>query len=164
VALFGKPVVWLAALGMAVVVGFLLLVAPNYKLYLIHTGSMTPTIPIGSAVLVHRGPVRVGQIITFRPFDGSTVVTHRLVGVNANGTLITKGDANKTTDVDIVTRANVIGHVVAAPRHLGTWINFAFHTTRGLIFDALLLVILTVLLSNPAAVKKAAGHHRALRD
>lgn len=160
----GKPIVWLLVLGAAVVAGYLLFIAPNYKLYLIHTGSMRPTLPIGSAVVVHKGPVRVGQVITFRPFDGSTVVTHRLVGINANGTLITKGDANKTTDVDVVTRANVVGHVVAAPQYVGGWINFAFHTTRGLIFDGLLLVILTALLSVPKAAEKAVGNHRAVRS
>ena len=55
--------------------------AASYRVYVIHTGSMSPHIPSGSAVLVHEGHYRVGQVITFTE-DGLTV-THRLVSINS---------------------------------------------------------------------------------
>jgi signal peptidase I len=145
---FRRPVVWLAvSVVTAAAAGMLIFGALNYRVYTIHTGSMTPTIPIGSAVVVRRGPVRVGEVITFRPHGATAVVTHRLVGIYSDGTLMTKGDGNNAPDADDVTRADVVGRVVAAPQHVGAWLEFAFHSKPGVVFDGLFLVILTSLLS-----------------
>jgi signal peptidase I len=98
------------------------LLGTDKSLFVVHTGSMTPTIPIKSAVLVEKGSYHVGQVISFRE-DGA-VVTHRFVGLNVDGTLITKGDGNTTVDPWKTTRAEVIGGVVAAPRELGYWLMY----------------------------------------
>ena len=39
------------------------------------------------------------------------MTTHRLLRVNRNGTLVTKGDANRTPDPWKLTRADVVGTV-----------------------------------------------------
>jgi signal peptidase len=88
-----------------------------YKVYIIHTASMTPTIPPRSAVIVHEGPVKVGEVVTFRTQSG--VVTHRLVKRLSDGTYQTKGDANETVDPGTIRASQIIGSVVAAPRRLG---------------------------------------------
>ena len=88
-----------------------------YRIYVIHTGSMSPTIPSRSAVLVHRGHYRLGQAITFH-VNGVTV-THRLVAFNADGTVDTKGDANGTRDPWRIPRASIVGGVVLAPHFAG---------------------------------------------
>ncbi len=67
-----------------------------YKIYVVHTGSMIPTIPPKSAVIVKEGVYHVGQVISFHTVNG--IVTHRLVKRNADGTLVTKGDGNRTVD------------------------------------------------------------------
>lgn len=159
-----KPSVWLALAATVAVVAFLLLVAPNYRLYLIHTGSMTGTIPSGSAVLVEKGTdVHVGEVITFHRDPDGAIVTHRLIAVLSDGTLETKGDANPTPDLGSIPRPNVIGHVVAAPKYLGGVIHFMSKTTLGYVFDVLLLVILWVAV--PGGKKRPARHrptsHRA---
>lgn len=97
-------------------------VGTNKRIYVVHTGSMTPTIPSKSAVLVEKRSYHVGQVISFR--ESGAVVTHRLVGLNPDGTLITKGDANTTVDPWKTTRADVIGGVVAAPREVGYWLVY----------------------------------------
>ena len=65
---------------------------------------------------------QASQVISFR--ESRAVVTHRFVGLNPDGTLITKGDANATVNPWKTTRADVIGGVVAAPRELGYWLVY----------------------------------------
>ena len=93
-----------------------------YKLYTVRTGSMGSTIPSRSAVLVRQHDYRLGQVISFR--ESGSVVTHRFVAENADGTIVTKGDANRTEDPWHPTRASVIGGVVAAPRMVGYWLVY----------------------------------------
>src|SRR5580692_2467321 len=74
----------------------------GYRVYVIHTGSMVPTLPMGSAVFDKPAPafssLKPGEIITFRHSGlSSDVVTHRIVSLN-NDTVQTKGDANKVDD------------------------------------------------------------------
>ena len=109
---------------LALVVPAVLLVAGKlpYEVYIVHTGSMTPTIPSKSAVLVKKGAYQLGQVISFRTQNG--VVTHRLTKRDADGTLITKGDANRTVDAGSVRPSQIIGGVIAAPRMLGYWLQY----------------------------------------
>ncbi|QNE46561.1 signal peptidase I [Glaciihabitans sp. INWT7] len=93
-----------------------------YKLYVVHTGSMSPTIPSRSAVIVREHQYRVGQPIAFLA-DG-TVITHRLMSINADGTITTKGDANETPDPWQVRTGAIIGGVVASPPELGYWLTY----------------------------------------
>jgi len=83
---------------------------------------MKPTIPPKSAVVVKKGEYRLGQVVAFDTPYG--VVTHRLVKVNPDGTLGTKGDANQTVDPRSLPRDKVIGGVVAAPKSLGYWLVY----------------------------------------
>ena len=93
-----------------------------YKVYVIHTGSMTPTIPSKSAVIVREHEYRVGQVITFTE-DGLTV-THRLVSISASGMITTKGDANSTVDPWHVPKSQIIGGVVATLPEVGYWLTY----------------------------------------
>jgi signal peptidase I len=96
--------------------------AASYRVYIIHTGSMSPNIPSGSAVLVHEGHYRIGQVVTFTE-DGLTV-THRLEAINSSGLVTTKGDGNATNDPWHVPKSQIIGGVVVAPRYVGYWITY----------------------------------------
>ena len=93
-----------------------------YEVYVIHTGSMAPTIPSRSAVIVHVGEYHVGQVVTFTVADEP--VTHRLMGIRSDGTIITKGDGNPTPDPWHLSKSNIIGGVVSAPRELGFWLVY----------------------------------------
>jgi len=93
-----------------------------YRVYIVHTGSMSPTIPSTSAVIVRTHEYQVGQPISF--YEQGTVITHRLVRINADGTIDTKGDANATDDPWHVPTSAVIGGVVAAPPQLGYWLQY----------------------------------------
>lgn len=93
-----------------------------YKLYAVRTGSMRPAIPTKSAVVVRENQYRVGQVVTYR--KGGDIISHRLLAINADGTIDTKGDANSTMDPWHVKTSDIIGGVVAAPPMLGYWLVY----------------------------------------
>jgi len=93
-----------------------------YRVYVVHTGSMSPTIPSTSAVIVQLNDYEIGQPISF--YEQGAVITHRLIAINANGTIDTKGDANATEDPWHVSTSAIIGGVVASPAHLGYWLMY----------------------------------------
>ena len=93
-----------------------------YRVYIVHTGSMEPTIAPRSAVIVREHVYQVGQPISF--YEQGGVITHRLVRVNADGTAITKGDANETADPWRIKTSAIIGGVVANPPELGYWLMY----------------------------------------
>ena len=115
-----------------------------YKLYIVNTGSMSPTIPPKSAVLVQDGVYHLGQVITFNSVNG--VVTHRLIKRNADGTLVTKGDANKTADPGLLPPSQVIGGFVMAPPMLGYWLAY-LKNPEGLASLFLMVVCLWLIYS-----------------
>ena len=87
--------------------------------YTVLTGSMTPTYPPGTLVVVRPvavGDIAVGDVVTYQLHSGeSTVVTHRVVGIGWTGAgdkvLTTQGDANDVPDVDPVRPVQVRGEV-----------------------------------------------------
>jgi signal peptidase I len=81
------------------------------NIYVVRTGSMSPSILPGDAVLDVSAPphVRRGEVITFRLPSGG-LVTHRVHAIH--GDLVsTKGDANRTADPWTVAADQVVGTV-----------------------------------------------------
>lgn len=127
-------------LGLAVAI----LLMCGMKLYCVETGSMEPDYPIGSMVVVERvwfDQLKVGDVITYVVSD-NTVVTHRLVGIDAeHGLLTTKGDNNVVADASPVGYNNVIGRVNFCVPGFGY--VFLFLSTR---FGKIMLGIMGVAL------------------
>jgi signal peptidase I len=100
----------LLALALVVVVSK---VSARHDAVAITSGSMEPKIAVGD-VVVHRigsgvglGP---GTVITFRPDPRRSPVTHRIVAVNeADGTYVTRGDANRESDSTPVRPDQIVG-------------------------------------------------------
>ncbi len=93
-----------------------------YKVYAVTSGSMSPTIPPKSAVVVRENDYAVGQVITF--IAGDEIVTHRLISVDTDGLATTKGDGNETNDPWRIPTTQIIGGVVSAPPQLGYWMVY----------------------------------------
>jgi signal peptidase I len=81
----------------------------------VQSGSMEPHISTGDVVLSHavsaKAPAPMGRVITFRAPTGASrdsLVLHRLVAQNKNGTLVTAGDANPDPDSTPLARRNII--------------------------------------------------------
>ncbi len=128
-----------------------------YKIYAVQTGSMSPTIPSTSAVIVKPDVYRVGQPISF--YEKGLVITHRLVAINSDGTVDTKGDANATIDPWHVSTKAIIGEVVAAPAHLGYWLIY-LKNPAGLLSLMIAAVLCWQIWSFVGSGQQPSGHRR----
>ncbi len=97
------------------------------------TGSMSPTLPPGTLVVVKPTPVDeigIGDVLTFQLESGKpTLVTHRVIARVTDSTsgelrFITQGDANTVADADPVMPVQIKGTVWYAVPWLG-WANQA---------------------------------------
>ncbi len=93
----------------------------GFQLFVIESGSMEPTLHVGSVILARKpedpGGLKENTIVTFRTLSGA-VVTHRIVKAEAGGagnrTYRTKGDNPKnSTDLEVLTPDRVIAVFVA---------------------------------------------------
>lgn len=105
------------------------------RLLVVTSGSMSPEIEVGDAVVIQQvtsaSQLRIGQIVTFYPTKSTVLITHRIVGLThvdrvddagnpvlaPNGKPLndpyikTKGDANKTVDPNLTPATQVRGIV-----------------------------------------------------
>lgn len=94
----------------------------GYQAFVIRTGSMKPTMPPQSLVIVRTGQYEVGQVASF--VKNGSVVSHRLIAQNPDGSFKTKGDANATADVSPVEPGQIIGGVISHADRLGFWVVY----------------------------------------
>lgn len=98
--------------------------AAGYEIYSVISGSMEPEIPVGSLVYI-RGEepenIKEDEIIAFYGAkDSNAIITHRVVENRVvMGEFITKGDANKTNDMNPIPYDNFIGKAVLSIPVLG---------------------------------------------
>ena len=82
----------------------------------VESGSMTPTYPVGSLVIVKEmdpEEIESGDVITFVMDEKGTLVTHRVVSVDRSESYFrTKGDANNVEDAMPVRYENTVGKVL----------------------------------------------------
>lgn len=88
----------------------------GYHIYTVVSGSMEPAIMTGSLVYIkEEAPEDMQQddiIAFYGTKDGASIITHRVVENRVlMGEFITKGDANKTQDMNPVPYGNFIGRV-----------------------------------------------------
>ncbi len=91
----------------------------GYQFYRVETGSMDPTLAIGSVIMSRKAngqTLKVGDIVTFRMLSGA-IVTHRVVEVlreNDQITYRTKGDNPvNSPDQELLTPDRVLSVFVA---------------------------------------------------
>lgn len=142
----------IAALCLAVVLPLAALFVGTYlagwQVQMVKTGSMEPTVPAGSAIVVEPvdpSDVRVGMPISFEDEQrGGILVTHRVVEVvQAEGGLAfrTRGDANDFNDAFLVPAQDVRGRMRWHVPRLGIaleWMRWPW--------DVLVLVVLPLAL------------------
>ena len=117
------------------------------RLYVVHTGSMEPTLMPGDVVVDRplQGRPRTGEIITFRHSDQATdVVTHRVAAVWPGGLIKTKGDANRTADSWQIRPDQVQGRVVLHIPALGYLLVF-LRRPSGVATLAMAIIAVTLL-------------------
>lgn len=120
----------------------------GYDIRAVETGSMEPTIPTGSICYVNTkidpAQLRKGDIIAFTLPQGMNV-THRVISINADGSFVTKGDANENADAGYIAQEQVLGKTQFHIPHIGALLN-RFNTTQFIIFAVLFLISREILL------------------
>jgi signal peptidase I len=140
----------LAGLAAVSVFTYLALIALGYKPVAVYSGSMVPTLRVGSLAVDRSVPstsVRVGDVITFAdPYVHGRLVTHRVVRIfhTTRGLAYrTKGDANTARDPWTVRLPGHVGRVSFSAPYAG-YALWYLHTrevrTGLLLFSALLLL------------------------
>ena len=126
--------------------------ALGYKELTVLSGSMEPTIPVGSLVCVDTktdvSELENGDVITYRIGNG-TFVTHRLLRRDEeNRQLITRGDANEMEDAP-VEYAQLYGRVKFHIPFMG-FVSTGIRTPKGILCVTGLVAVIILLNTIPA--------------
>lgn len=104
------------------------------------SGSMEPALSVGDLIIVsEREAYEVGEVIVFQ--DGRTPVTHRIVEIDEDGKIITRGDANNTNDAPIFPE-QIKGEVIFSVPLLGYVANVIKNPLVTLLTAALAVFLL----------------------
>ena len=136
------------------VAGYAVLLVAGFRPVAVYSGSMRPTLGVGSLAVdrvVPASSVRVGDVITFNdPYIKGRLVTHRVVRIVAtkNGLAYrTKGDANATRDPWAIRLDDRVGRVAFQVPVAG-YALWYLHTreVRGLLLTAFVVFMLVGVL------------------
>lgn len=126
-----SKIVYYVFLGFIILIAVLLLfsafpITGNYKVLIVQSGSMEPTIHTGSIVITKPElDYHVGDIITFGRISRTQVpITHRIYKIE-NNKYITKGDANNAPDMKAVNKREIVGKVLFSVPYAGYVVSFA---------------------------------------
>ena len=119
----------------------------GYRLYLIMSGSMEPTIKTNDAIITQKiDDPQEGDVIAFE--NGNMITVHRIVQVYTEGDnkmYQTKGDNNNAVDQGLVQRTQVKGKVIARLPGVGQVIRFLqSHFILLILAIGIILIVLLV--------------------
>lgn len=141
--------VFLVLVGILVAVS-LIPIRGNYQILAVMSGSMAPTIPVGGLIVVKpESTYNVNDIITFKTSGATRIkdfTTHRLVEIkdkNDKKTFITKGDANKTNDMEMIDPTSVVGKEIFSIAGIGYLLGY-IKTLPGLILIVIVPAVIIV--------------------
>lgn len=125
---------------------------PPFGLYTIASSSMEPEIMTYDVVFVRKidpEKLKVDDVITFyssNPFFGNTPITHRIYEIVSGEELmfITKGDANKIPDEDLVITDNILGKVCFKFSGLGK-VQFFLASKEGILVAVLIPAVIIII-------------------
>lgn len=115
----------IGALLFSLALTFVLSLVLGYRYMTVLTSSMHPTLPVGTVICIHKVDVEdleVGDIITWGS-EKTAYVTHRIVRIEEDGSIITKGDASPNED-GVVSPNRIQGKVVFHSSLLGSILTF----------------------------------------
>lgn len=146
---------WMAAVLLVATVAVMVLWVTPMKV--VASGSMAPTLPVGARIFLQdASDIQKGDIITFLDNDDE-VVTHRIIELRPDGSIITKGDANLTADVydPPLTSSDVLGKVVYMSPVLTADFQKWFWTSPRGIAAIFFLTVITITLFWRSGEKKS---------
>lgn len=112
-----------AAIAAVLFAGAVLFLSSGGRWFVVETPSMGEAAPVGTLVLdlpVDASTLRVGDVVSFEtPANPGVVYTHRIIDVDADGGLHTRGDVNGATDPWTLTQDDIVGAPILLVPHLG---------------------------------------------
>ena len=105
----------------------------KYQMIAIATNSMIPTFAQGDAIIfekIEKKDIKEGDVIVFR--NNKKLISHRVINTKEGSSKLyfqTKGDANKSPDVNWTSEDDVLGVVRRVVKYIGyptVWINGLF--------------------------------------
>lgn len=128
----------------------------GYEVLAVVSGSMEPTIHVGSVVYTKEQPFseyKVNDIVTYQLSD-NMLVTHRVVDINDDKTELTmKGDANNAIDKTKVNKTNIVGKVYFYLPLLG-YLTLYMNSALGIAIICGIIFILLILYFLPEIFEK----------
>jgi signal peptidase I len=125
----------------------LLPVLIGWRPFVVESGSMAPRIHVGDVVLAApaaQASDLVGRVTVFDdPAKPGTTKTHRIITLNPDGTMVSKGDANPTADSTLVRFSDVRG----LGRLLVSYVGLPLIWVQQREFGLLALFLLSLLLA-----------------
>ncbi len=109
------------------------------------TGSMEPSLQVGDYIVIEKtsaDALREGDIISFYSEQSDIngmLVTHRIVGINDDGSFVTRGDANPVSDSVTVRSEKIVGRYTHKSRFF-IWVN-SFVDLKKLIILAVVIAM-----------------------
>jgi signal peptidase len=135
------------------------------------TGSMRPAVAEGDVIVsapVKGGQVRAGYVVRFQdPAEPGRYLLHRIVAVEADGYLISKGDANQSADSTPVPPQSVTGMARLRVPWVGLpnkWLHDGDYTEFGLFCAALVILCALVPVGWNRAPAPSSARHRQGRS
>ena len=112
----------------------------GYSFSTVVTPSMEDTIKVNDIIVFKDIPfenIKVNDIIVYYNDEYHINVVHRVVGINEDGSLVTKGDNNNVEDFVLAQEQNVIGEVIYKIPKLG-YVQALLASKGGLIIIVLI--------------------------
>jgi signal peptidase I len=168
---------WLWFLGGCLVVTLVPLLF-GWRPYVVESSSMAPRIKVGDVILAapeHDPQKLLGRVTVFHDPDPDkigSIKSHRVVAINSDGTLTTKGDANQSVDSVHVKLSGVVGLGRLLVRYVGLpliwvqkgeWLKFAL-LLASIWFAALLVMRDRDELGGPTGGSDSDGGAASVRD
>lgn len=119
----------------------------GYKYRIVTTDSMESTIHVNSLIIEGSKKyenIKVGDIITFTDTTSSAkdaTITHRVIEINTDNSLTTKGDNNDYQDALHVTKSNYLSTTVIIIPGVGDFIDYLFAHVFELAFCVVVFII-----------------------
>ena len=115
----------------------------GHEAVVVSSGSMEPAVMTGSIAYINHNDkeISAGKIMAFQLSETVPYkVIHRIHIVNEDGTAVTKGDANDTSDSPLLKKEQVIGSYLFSIPYLGYVINIMDGPIRYLLIPIILMM------------------------